>query len=216
MVIPWLGFPLGDLIKRLEPTGNARFVEFTTLLESRADAGSARSHLAVALRGGLAARRGDASVDAHGGWPVRPHAAQPERGAAASGRAVEVRLQGRQVDRQDQLHDAAATRIRGTSPVRASTASTRTSIQRSIIRAGVRQPNAASASSVAARRCHSTATPTRWPTCTRAWTCARTSDSMPTLTRRAAQTGQQHPDAWLKPGYSSAHWRHWRPSRCAR
>jgi sulfoxide reductase catalytic subunit YedY len=32
MVIPWLGFPLSDLIKRLEPTGNAKFVEFTTLL----------------------------------------------------------------------------------------------------------------------------------------------------------------------------------------
>lgn len=31
MVIPWLGFPLGDLIKRAEPTGNAQFVEFTTL-----------------------------------------------------------------------------------------------------------------------------------------------------------------------------------------
>jgi sulfoxide reductase catalytic subunit YedY len=31
MVIPWLGFPLGDLIKRLEPTGDAKFVEFTTL-----------------------------------------------------------------------------------------------------------------------------------------------------------------------------------------
>lgn len=33
MVIPWLGFPLADLIKRLEPTGNTRFVEFTTLLD---------------------------------------------------------------------------------------------------------------------------------------------------------------------------------------
>ena len=31
MVVPWLGFPLADLIKRLEPTGNAQFVEFTTL-----------------------------------------------------------------------------------------------------------------------------------------------------------------------------------------
>jgi len=31
MVIPWLGFPLADLIKRLEPTGKARYVEFTTL-----------------------------------------------------------------------------------------------------------------------------------------------------------------------------------------
>jgi sulfoxide reductase catalytic subunit YedY len=33
MVIPWLGFPLADLIKRLEPTSNAQFVEFTTLLD---------------------------------------------------------------------------------------------------------------------------------------------------------------------------------------
>jgi len=31
MVIPWTGFPLGDLIKRLEPTSAARFVSFTTL-----------------------------------------------------------------------------------------------------------------------------------------------------------------------------------------
>jgi len=31
MVIPWLGFPLGDLIKRLEPTSNAKYVEFVTL-----------------------------------------------------------------------------------------------------------------------------------------------------------------------------------------
>jgi sulfoxide reductase catalytic subunit YedY len=33
MVIPWLGFPLADLVKRLEPTGNARFVQFTSLLD---------------------------------------------------------------------------------------------------------------------------------------------------------------------------------------
>lgn len=35
MVIPWLGFPLADLIKRLEPTANAKFVEFTTLLDAQ-------------------------------------------------------------------------------------------------------------------------------------------------------------------------------------
>src|SRR5581483_10991813 len=33
MVIPWLGFPLGELIKKLEPTGNAKYVQFTTLLD---------------------------------------------------------------------------------------------------------------------------------------------------------------------------------------
>jgi sulfoxide reductase catalytic subunit YedY len=33
MVIPWRGFPLAELVRRVEPTGNARFVEFTTLLD---------------------------------------------------------------------------------------------------------------------------------------------------------------------------------------
>jgi sulfoxide reductase catalytic subunit YedY len=33
MVIPWLGFPLGDLLKRAEPTANARYAAFTTLLD---------------------------------------------------------------------------------------------------------------------------------------------------------------------------------------
>ncbi len=31
MVIPWMGFPLGDLIRRVEPTGNAKYVEMVTL-----------------------------------------------------------------------------------------------------------------------------------------------------------------------------------------
>lgn len=31
MVVPWLGFSLGDLLRRFAPTGKARFVEFTTL-----------------------------------------------------------------------------------------------------------------------------------------------------------------------------------------
>jgi sulfoxide reductase catalytic subunit YedY len=32
MVIPWYGFPLADLINRLEPTGNANFVTFKTVV----------------------------------------------------------------------------------------------------------------------------------------------------------------------------------------
>jgi sulfoxide reductase catalytic subunit YedY len=31
MVIPWLGFPLAGLLKRVEPTGKAKYVAFTTL-----------------------------------------------------------------------------------------------------------------------------------------------------------------------------------------
>jgi sulfoxide reductase catalytic subunit YedY len=35
MVIPWLGYSLAELIKRVEPTGNAKFVEFVTLADRR-------------------------------------------------------------------------------------------------------------------------------------------------------------------------------------
>ena len=31
MVVRWVGFPLGDLLKRFEPTSKAKFVKFTTL-----------------------------------------------------------------------------------------------------------------------------------------------------------------------------------------
>ncbi|MDH1265539.1 protein-methionine-sulfoxide reductase catalytic subunit MsrP [Pseudomonas sp. GD03944] len=33
MVIPWLGFPLGELIKQADPNGNAKFVRFETLVD---------------------------------------------------------------------------------------------------------------------------------------------------------------------------------------
>lgn len=35
MVIPWLGFPLAELIKRVEPTGNAKYVAFQTLYDPK-------------------------------------------------------------------------------------------------------------------------------------------------------------------------------------
>jgi sulfoxide reductase catalytic subunit YedY len=35
MVIPWVGYPLAELIKRVEPTGNAKFVEFVTLADPK-------------------------------------------------------------------------------------------------------------------------------------------------------------------------------------
>ena len=35
MVIPWLGWSLAELVRRVEPTGNAKFVEFVTLADPR-------------------------------------------------------------------------------------------------------------------------------------------------------------------------------------
>jgi len=35
MVIPWVGYSLSELIKRVEPTGNAKYVEFVTLGDAK-------------------------------------------------------------------------------------------------------------------------------------------------------------------------------------
>jgi len=35
MVVPWVGYSLSELIRRLEPTGNARYVEFVTLADPK-------------------------------------------------------------------------------------------------------------------------------------------------------------------------------------
>jgi len=35
MVVPWIGFPLGDLIKRFKPTSKAKYVEFKTLYDPK-------------------------------------------------------------------------------------------------------------------------------------------------------------------------------------
>ena len=35
MVIPWIGFPLASLVERFQPTSRAKFVEFTTLHDSK-------------------------------------------------------------------------------------------------------------------------------------------------------------------------------------
>jgi len=34
MVIPWVGFPLADFIKKVQPTAKAKFIEFTTLADA--------------------------------------------------------------------------------------------------------------------------------------------------------------------------------------
>lgn len=45
MVIPWVGFPLADLIKRAQPNSKAKFVEFTTLYDPEQMPGQRRAVL---------------------------------------------------------------------------------------------------------------------------------------------------------------------------
>ena len=53
MVIPWLGFPLADLIARLKPAANAKYVAFTTLHDPQRMPGQAYGVLRWPYREGL-------------------------------------------------------------------------------------------------------------------------------------------------------------------
>ena len=53
MVVPWVGFPLGELLKRFQPTGNARYVAFATLHDPERMPGQKRPVLDWPYREGL-------------------------------------------------------------------------------------------------------------------------------------------------------------------
>ena len=46
MVVPWVGFSLAELIRRVEPTGNAKFVQFVTLADAAQMPGLSSADLA--------------------------------------------------------------------------------------------------------------------------------------------------------------------------
>jgi sulfoxide reductase catalytic subunit YedY len=53
MVIPWVGFPLGALLARCEPTSRAKYVAFETLLDPEQMPGQRRQILPWPYREGL-------------------------------------------------------------------------------------------------------------------------------------------------------------------
>ena len=53
MVIPWVGFPLGSLLKRFQPNSNAQFVRFKTLYDPQRMPGQRRAVLDWPYREGL-------------------------------------------------------------------------------------------------------------------------------------------------------------------
>jgi methionine sulfoxide reductase catalytic subunit len=53
MVIPWVGFPLANFIKRCEPTSKAKFVEFTTIADGKSMPGLRSSVLDWPYKEGL-------------------------------------------------------------------------------------------------------------------------------------------------------------------
>ena len=53
MVIPWLGFPLADLVKRVQPTSRAKYIAFTTLYDPQRMPGQRRAVLDWPYKEGL-------------------------------------------------------------------------------------------------------------------------------------------------------------------
>jgi sulfoxide reductase catalytic subunit YedY len=53
MVVPWVGIPLGDVLKRFEPTSKARYVSFETLVDPEQMPGQRRNVIDWPYREGL-------------------------------------------------------------------------------------------------------------------------------------------------------------------
>lgn len=53
MVVPWVGIPLGDVLKRFNPTSKARYVSFETLVDSEQMPGQKRRVIDWPYREGL-------------------------------------------------------------------------------------------------------------------------------------------------------------------
>jgi len=53
MVVPWVGLPLGDLLKRFKPTSKAKYVAFETLVDAKQMPGQRRAVLDWPYREGL-------------------------------------------------------------------------------------------------------------------------------------------------------------------
>ena len=72
MVIPWVGFPLSELISAAEPTSKAKFVHFVTLYSKEQFPRAQDQRVpALAVRGGAADGRGDERADHDGRRHVR-------------------------------------------------------------------------------------------------------------------------------------------------
>ena len=149
MVIPWVGYSLAELIKKVEPQGNAKYVEFVTLADPKTMPFVGSRVLDWPYAEGLRMDEAMHPLTLADLRHVRRGAAQPERRAGAHRGAVEVRLQDGQVDRQDPLRrEGAGHGLEQGRRQRVRLLFERQS-RRSTIRAGARRPSGASATAAA-------------------------------------------------------------------
>ncbi len=188
MVMPWVGFPLGDLLKRFKPTSKAKYVEFTTLMDPKQMPGQRYPVLEWPYVEGL--RMDEAmhpltlmvagvygqTLPNQNGAPLRLIVPW-KYGFKSVKSIVKIRF----TEKQPRTAWKVATPneygfYANVNPPW-------------ITRAGARPRSGASArasSRSARRRCPSTAMPTRSRASTRAWTCGATSDGPIASRRRQA------------------------------
>ena len=103
-VVPWVGFPLKTIIDKVQPTSQAKYIEFTTLMRASEMPGLQTANIPFPYIEGLRHRRSDAPAYARRRRAVREDAAEPERRADPHPYSLEVRLQEREVDRAHPVH----------------------------------------------------------------------------------------------------------------
>ena len=108
MVIPWIGYSLAALLKKVEPTGQAKYVEFTTLKDPEQFPGQKAGFFGGSLdwpyTEGLRLDEAMHPLTLLTVGMYGTGAAQPERRADPGRHSLEVRLQERQVDRAHPAH----------------------------------------------------------------------------------------------------------------
>ena len=108
MVIPWLGFQLSSLLKAVEPTSDAKYVRFTTLLDPQQMPGQRSPYYQWPYVEGLRLDEAMNDLAIPGYRPVRQAVPAAKRRADSPRGAVEIRLQEHQVDREDRPGDRTA------------------------------------------------------------------------------------------------------------
>ena len=116
IVVPWVGYSLSAILKQVQPTAKAKFVAFESYWDlkqmplARPEMAGIQFPYVEGLRLDEAMHPLAMLTRRH----VRRNAAAAGRRAGAAGRALEVRIQEHQVDRQNQAGRAACRRPRGT------------------------------------------------------------------------------------------------------
>ncbi len=156
MVAPWIGVPLADVLKRFKPTSRAKFVAFYTLFDPQQMPETTRGVLNWPYREGL---RIDEAMHPLAFLSVGLYGrVLPNQNGAPLRLTLPWKYGSKVSSPSFTLSSSNGSRKRpGINWHRRSTASTQTSIPRSIIRAGVSRMNVGWGSCSSARRCCSTA-----------------------------------------------------------